>query len=132
MSGIYVVFRPNRQEHIPSAYILRLLKSPSYLRIIRAYDTRGSVRANLSWDQLCRIKIAVPTSKDVETFMEQHAEIEALRNKANIMEEGLSKMVSGGDNAPTGHRSVFDAPIKRSVLGEEAPQEDGTSDPASS
>ena len=48
VSGIYVVFRPNHQQCLPSAYILRLLKSPLYLRIIRAYDTRGSVRANLS------------------------------------------------------------------------------------
>ncbi|MCY4304397.1 MAG: N-6 DNA methylase [Aestuariivita sp.] len=60
VSGIYVVFRPNDQKQFPSAYVLRLLKSPVYLRIIQAYDTRGSVRANLSWEQLCRIKLALP------------------------------------------------------------------------
>ena len=130
VSGIYVVFRPKDPELLPSAYILRLLKSSVYLRIIRAYDTRGSVRANLSWEQLCRIKLAVPSPNEVKIFMAQHAEVETLREKVANMESGLSKMVSGETPAPTGNKTAFDALLRRAVPDEAGSPESETSDPA--
>ena len=119
VSGIYVVFRPDDPQRLPSAYLLRLLKSPVYRRIIQAYDTRGSVRANLSWEQLCRVKLAVPTPKEVEAFMERHTEIEALRDRADEMEEGLSIMVSGvNELPPDGNKDAFAALLRRAIPDE--------------
>ena len=119
VSGIYVVFRPDDPQRLPSAYLLRLLKSTVYRRIIQAYDTRGSVRANLSWEQLCRIKLAVPTPKEVGAFMERHTEIEALRDRADEMEEGLSMMVGGvNEPPPDGNEDAFAALLRRAIPDE--------------
>ena len=52
VSGIYVVFRPKNPAQLPPDYLLRVLKSKTYLFIINAYDTKyGAVRGNLNWEQ---------------------------------------------------------------------------------
>ena len=66
VSGVYVVFRPRDRDLLPSKYLCMLLKSSSYQRFIRAYDTISAVRANLNWEQLCRIRIVVPNAADAK------------------------------------------------------------------
>lgn len=92
VSNIYVVFRPKLAEKVPPAYLLYLLKSEVYLNIIRAYDTKhGAVRANLNWDQLCRIKIIVPNDAEVSTFLKNYMAINDMRSKMESLELSLTE-----------------------------------------
>ena len=92
VSNIYVVFRPKLPEKVPPAYLLYLLKSEVYLNIIRAYDTKhGAVRANLNWDQLCRIKIIVPNDAEVSTFLKNYMAINDMRSKMESLELSLTE-----------------------------------------
>ena len=94
VSGIYVVFRPIDPERLPPEYLLHLLKSEAYLEIIRAYDTKyGAVRPNLNWEQLCRIKVPVPGTKQIRQFSRKQLQYSELKERVNLMEKELSKMV---------------------------------------
>ncbi|MCY4275521.1 MAG: N-6 DNA methylase [Gammaproteobacteria bacterium] len=107
VSGIYVVFRPKKNTlNISSEYIYYLLKSPIYIQIIRAYDTRGSVRANLSWDQLCRIKFPVPTQNEINLFMEKNSKMKLLQDNAEKVENEMWDMASG-NNLHTGEYPII-------------------------
>ena len=94
VSGIYVVFRPSHPT-LPSSYFLRLLKSEPYLRIIRAYDTQGAVRANLSWDQLRRIKFVLPSPEERKAFLAQAYKARRLHEEAADLEDGLPALMPG-------------------------------------
>ena len=94
VSGVYVVFRPKFPEKIPSSYLFFLLKSASYLKIIRAYDTKhGAVRANLNYEQLSRIKISVPNAKKLEIFMQKYQENEKLQKMVIDNKRKLTEFV---------------------------------------
>lgn len=98
ISGIYVVFRPIDEKILPQSYLSRLLKSNSYLQIIRAYDTQGAVRANLSYEQLCRIKIVLPTAEKMKEFTQEHSKIERFKNEIVKKEAEISKFLNGNKN----------------------------------
>ena len=90
ISNVYIVFRLKSASHIPSHYLLYLLKSEDYLNIIRDYDTRhGAVRASLNWKQLQRIKLYVPSADYFESFTSSHTELENLRRQASNLESDL-------------------------------------------
>jgi type I restriction enzyme M protein len=94
VSGIYVVFRSKDPKKLPPEYLLRLLKSKTYRHIISAYDTKyGAVRANLNWEQLCRIKLAIPGKAQMEKFSAKQRQYDELKEKAHIVEEELSEIV---------------------------------------
>ena len=95
VSGIYVVFRPRNPVHLPAPYLLSLLKSDIYLKIIRAYDTTGAVRASLKYEQLGRIKLVLPSSEMLREFKSTYRKIENLRGKVDKMVVELSRIVSG-------------------------------------
>ena len=69
VSGIYIVFTLDNPSELPPSYLVTLLKSRTYLDIIRAYDTKyGAVRANLNYEQLCKIKVVIPTIDMLEKY----------------------------------------------------------------
>ncbi len=88
--GIYVVFRLKKTSHLPPHYLLNLLKSENYLEIIRAYDTKhGAVRANLTWDQLVRIKLYVPSMQEISSFIDLQIKSQDLRQQAEELDREL-------------------------------------------
>ena len=94
VSGIYVVFRPIDPKRLPPEYLFRLLKSEPYLEIIRAYDTKyGAVRPNLNWEQLCRIKIPIPSDRHIKQFSKKQSQCSELQKRVILMEKELNKMV---------------------------------------
>lgn len=96
VSGIYIVFRPLDCGKLPSSYLYYLLKSEPYLRIIRAYDSKhGAVRANLNWEQLKRIRIAMPDGGRVSEFMTLQARQEQVKSQYLDTERDLINFVIG-------------------------------------
>jgi len=94
VSGIYIVFRPKYPSSLPPEYLFRLLKTKTYLHIINAYDTKyGAVRANLNWEQLCRIKISKPNKQQMRNFLEKQNQIKILQIKTKNMEKDLMELV---------------------------------------
>ena len=94
VSGIYVVFH-SINEQMPSEYILKLLKTPQYLRVIEAYDTKyGAVRANLTYEMLCKIKMPILPKDKMQVFMQEHMEIIKLKKQCNKQETNLSRLLS--------------------------------------
>ncbi|MBA7683461.1 hypothetical protein ES703_91826 [subsurface metagenome] len=99
VSNIYVVFRSKNPELIPPGYIVWLLKSDLYRQVIQAYDTKhGAVRANLTYDQLCRIRIPILEQREREEFHTKQRELMALKtdiqNKERAMTVYLKEITS--------------------------------------
>ncbi len=108
VSGVYVVFKSKDPEKLPPEYLLRLLKSRAYLDIIRAYDTKhGAVRANLNWEQLCRMKIKLPDKQQIEGFNSKQAQYNELKKNMRCVDNELTRMIEPEDSNPNHHgRSV--------------------------
>lgn len=95
ISGIYIVFRPKQPDRIPASYLKYLLKSPIYLRVIQAYDTKkGAVRGNLDWEQLTRIRISIPSIGKVREFLDKQNEILTLQKQIHAIETDVGNFVS--------------------------------------
>lgn len=74
VSGIYIVFRVRSQfiNILNPEYLLYILKTPYYLRVVNRYDTKyGAVRANLTYEQLCNIKIPLLSKEEMNVFLEK-------------------------------------------------------------
>ena len=81
VSGIYIVFR-SKNAKVPPEFILTLLKSDAYRKVIEAYDTKyGAVRANLTYEQLCRIRIPILPPSRLEKFMDHLSELTAMERQ---------------------------------------------------
>ena len=89
--SIYVVFKPNNPDLLPPNYIVWLLKSELYKRVIEAYDTKhGAVRANLTYDQLQRIRIPILGEHDMEQFHKTQRELSALQKDMQNKETAIT------------------------------------------
>ena len=115
VSGVYVVFRPKNPEKLPPEYLLRLLKSKTYLYIIGSYDTKhGAVRANLNWEQLCRMKVQIPDKEQIEGFTKKQAQYNGLKRDMSVIEDELTRMVDPQDANPN-HMEDFNDLLKRAA-----------------
>ena len=115
VSGIYVVFRPKDPEKLPAEYLLRLLKSKTYLHIIKAYDTKyGAVRANLNWEQLCRIRIQIPDKEQIKAFAEKQTQYDDLKKNMGTIEYELMRMIEPEDGNQH-HLEDFNALLARAA-----------------
>ncbi len=99
VSNIYVVFKSKNSDLLPPNYIVWLLKSDLYRRVIEAYDTKhGAVRANLTYGQSCRIRIPILGEHDMEQFRNKQRELSTLkrdmRNKENAITSYLKEITS--------------------------------------
>ena len=118
--GIYVVFRSKNPEQMPPELIHYLLKSPAYKRIIEAYDTRhGAVRANLTYDMLCRIKVPVLQEKELGQFMKNRVAVKQaahdLHEKEKRMKEYLDSVMETEQNPK--HEQDFDQLLTKVARG---------------
>lgn len=88
--GIYVVFKATKSEKVPANYIVWILKSDLYKQVIEAYDTKhGAVRANMTYDQLCRIRIPIIGDDRMEIFKAKQSEIDSLQKDIHDRERQL-------------------------------------------
>ena len=89
--GIYVVFKATKPKKVPANYTVWLLKSDLYKQVIEAYDTKhGAVRANMTYDQLCRIRIPIVGDDKMETFKAKQNEIDSLQKDIHDRERQLA------------------------------------------
>jgi len=95
LPSIYVVFRATKPKVVPAEYILALLKSKIYKKVIEAYDTKyGAVRANLTYGQLCRIKIPLLDDESMKEFLQKQKEISRMRKQVRKREAGVMESIS--------------------------------------
>ena len=97
VSNIYVVFKVKDEYRsvISEEYLLRLLKSEYYLRIIRKYDAKyGAVRANLNYKQLCNIKIPLLTGDSLKIFYKNIEAEERIKNEYEEVKDEVKKSIS--------------------------------------
>lgn len=88
--GIYVVFKATKPKKVPANYIVWLLKSDLYKQVIEAYDTKhGAVRANMTYDQLCRMRIPIIGDDKMQTFKAKQNGIDSLKKDINDRERQL-------------------------------------------
>jgi type I restriction enzyme S subunit len=93
VSNIYIVFK-SKNEGMPPEYILSILKSPTYKRIIEAYDTKyGAVRANLTYEQLCKIRIPVLPDEKRKEFIFKQQQLESLNKELQKSRSALNRYV---------------------------------------
>ena len=89
--SIYVVFKATKPDKVPASYIVWLLKSALYKQVIEAYDTKhGAVRANMTYDQLCRIRIPIVGDDNMATFKAKQQEIDTLQKNIRENEKRLA------------------------------------------
>ncbi len=96
VSGIYIVFRIKKefQDILTSEYILHILKSPYYLSIIGKYDTKyGAVRANLTYEQLCNIKIPLLDKKQMKRFLEKINKLNFMKKEFKEIEDTVKNSI---------------------------------------
>jgi type I restriction enzyme M protein len=94
VSGIYVVFKSTNKT-VPPEFILKLLKSKQYLKVIEAYDTKyGAVRANLTYEMLCKIKIPILSNEKLKTFLKGQKELNKIKYKYTEQEGKLNNFIS--------------------------------------
>lgn len=66
-----------------------------YLNIIRAYDAKhGAVRANLNYEQLCRIMIQIPSKSKIEEFRNMETRYLEHASQVSSLEDELASFVS--------------------------------------
>jgi len=89
--GIYVIFKSTKPKKVPANYIVWLLKSDLYKQVIEAYDTKhGAVRANMTYDQLCRVRIPIVGDDNMERFKTKQNEIDSLEKDIRDRERQLA------------------------------------------
>ena len=98
ISGIYVVFFSKNSKNVPPELVHFLMKTPVYKKIIQAYDTRhGAVRANLTYEMLCKIKVPLLDNQETKDFMKNKNDVTKAKNKLKekekIMESYISNIV---------------------------------------
>jgi type I restriction enzyme S subunit len=120
VSGIYFVFK-SINEKIPPEYILHLLKSIPYKKVIAAYDTKyGAVRANLTYSQLCRIKIPILPQSVLKKFFVKQNILRKVTKEMNKEKESMTKFIyeiTTKDLNPN-HKEDFEEVLKLATSNE--------------
>ena len=69
-----------------------LLKLNAYKKVIEAYDTKyGAVRANLTYEQLCRIRIPILPPLQLRKIMDHLDELAEIEKKFKIKQVSTGK-----------------------------------------
>ena len=89
VSPAYVVIR-SIDSSFPSSYILSILKTERYKKIIMNYSL-SSARANLPYEELIRIKIPKPNKNDLTKLKKLQQELDEYLSKFNSTREEIQK-----------------------------------------
>lgn len=119
VSPAYVVFRVIKSG-IPPLYILSILKTPRYLRILMNYSL-GSARASIPFTELARIKIPKPEKDVIKDLTLLDTNYDDYMSKANDVKKRVADVVgkyvpqkdSAEDNPR--HYEDFNALLRKAV-----------------
>lgn len=92
VSPAYVVFRSIQRE-FPPLYLISVLKSSRYLRVIMNYSL-SSARASLPYSELCRIKIPKPEKDVLQHISELNGQFDRSLTKANQASSEINTVVA--------------------------------------
>ena len=91
VSPAYIVFRSKSEEY-PATYLLSVLKSKRYLRIIMNYSL-GSARANLPFSELTRIKTPKLSQGDIRSLNKFQGSLDKYLTKVNTVRQNINGFV---------------------------------------
>lgn len=91
VSPAYVVFRPKSKDY-PATYILSVLKSKRYLRVIMNYSL-GSARASLPFTELTRIKAPKLSEDDINNLTLLQTDLDKHTTEVNTVKENINQFV---------------------------------------
>ncbi|MFH1031154.1 MAG: N-6 DNA methylase [Chloroflexota bacterium] len=91
VSPAYVVFRPKTTDY-PATYILSVLKSKRYLRVILNYSL-GSARASLPFSELTRIKAPKLSKDDINGLTLLQDDLDKHTTEVNKARQGINQFV---------------------------------------
>lgn len=91
VSPAYVVFRSKSKEY-PAAYLLSVLKSNRYLRVIMNY-TLGSARASLPFSELTRIKAPKLSEDDIKSLNKLQDSLDKYATQVNTVRQNINGFV---------------------------------------
>jgi len=91
VSPAYVVFKPKSGDY-PAAYILSVLKSPRYLRVIMNYSL-SSARANLPFSELIRIKAPKLSDSDIKNLNQLQQRHDNYSTEVNTVKTEINSYV---------------------------------------
>ena len=89
VSPAYVVFRPKSEDY-PAAYLLSVLKSERYLRVIMNYSL-GSARASLPFSELTRIKAPKLSEDDIKSLNTLQANLDESTTQVNTVRQNINR-----------------------------------------
>jgi len=93
VSPAYVVFRP-KSNNYPANYILSVLKSKRYLRVIMNYSL-GSARASLPFSELTRIKAPKISEPDTTSLIALQNDLDKHTTEMNQARQSINQYVDG-------------------------------------
>lgn len=96
VSPAYVVIR-SIDENYPSSYLLSILKSQRYKKIIVNYSI-SSARANLPFEELKRIKIPVPNPENIVKLLQYQKELDEYMTKFNEVRNKIEQTASANSS----------------------------------
>ncbi len=91
VSPAYVVFRSKSNEY-PVAYLLSVLKSKRYLRVIMNYSL-GSARASLPFSELTRIKAPKLSEADINSLNTLQSNLDEYTTQVNTVRQNINGYV---------------------------------------
>jgi len=91
VSPAYVVIR-SINNSFPSSYILSILKTERYKKIIMNYSI-SSARASLPYEELIRIKIPKPNEKELTKLRKLQEELDEFMTKFNKVKDEIQETV---------------------------------------
>ncbi|MFC1943381.1 N-6 DNA methylase, partial [Chloroflexota bacterium] len=91
VSPAYVVFRSKSEEY-PAAYLLSVLKSERYLRVIMNYSL-SSARANLPFSELTRIKAPKLSEDDIKSLNTLQSSLDESTTQVNTVRRNINGYV---------------------------------------
>lgn len=91
VSPAYVVFRSKSKKY-PAAYLLSVLKSERYLRVIMNYSL-GSARASLPFSELTRIKAPKLSEADIKSLNKLQGKLDKYATQVNSVRQNINGFV---------------------------------------
>lgn len=92
VSPAYVVIRPINKDY-PASYILSILKTERYKRIIMNYSL-SSARACVPFDELIRLKIPKPKEEDLIILKDLQNDLDNYMTLSNIVQSNIYNQVN--------------------------------------
>ncbi len=88
VSQAYTVFEITEKEKLDPAYLMMWFRRPEFDRYAR-YKSHGSVREIFDWDEMCDVKLPIPS---IEKQREIVAEYNTIKNRIELNNQLIQKL----------------------------------------